>query len=255
MASSGGLSICALYSVLIRLISGFETPLAHDRKLLRWCKIRKAKKPKKEPTKELLYLGERIETARKDSGLTQQELAVQCHRGHRHIQNIKAGLANPSFDVLSDIIHRRVISADTLFFPDMTKQEEESRHLLNKLAACTEDERQIILKTLDCMAEQFLRRRYRSPEEKSEWASRSKNLLFLLVSVCIIIGKKQISGKIQARFEQDYRAVSTKVESKYHGNQCPNTHFPLFVSLPHIRWNKFIADTPGILDVILSCIG
>jgi hypothetical protein len=50
----------------------------------------------------------------------------------------------------------------------MTKQEEESRHLLNKLAACTEDERQIILKTLDCMAEQFLRRRYRSPEEKSE---------------------------------------------------------------------------------------
>lgn len=168
MASSGGLSICALYSVLIRLISGFETPLAHDRKLLRCCKIRKAKKPKKEPTKELLYLGERIETARKDSGLTQQELAVQCHRGHRHIQNIKAGLANPSFDVLSDIIHRRVISADTLFFPDMTKQEEESRHLLNKLAACTEDERQIILKTLDCMAEQFLRRRYRSPEEKSE---------------------------------------------------------------------------------------
>ena len=83
--------------------------------------MRKAKKPKKEPSKELLYLGERIETARKGSGLTQQELADQCHRGHRHIQNIEAGLANPSFEVLSDIIHRLGISADTLFFPNITK--------------------------------------------------------------------------------------------------------------------------------------
>ena len=130
--------------------------------------MRKAKKPKKEPSKELLYLGERIETARKGSGLTQQELADQCHRGHRHIQNIEAGLANPSFEVLSDIIHRLGISADTLFFPDITEQEEEARHLFNKLAACAEDERQIILKTLDCMVEQFLRRRYGSPEETTD---------------------------------------------------------------------------------------
>lgn len=126
------------------------------------------KKTNKEPSKELLYLGGRIETARKDSGLTQQELAEQCHRGYRHLQNIEAGLANPSFEVLSDIIHRLGISADTLFFPDITEQEEETRHLLNKLAACTEDERKIILKTLDCMVEQFLRRRYGSPEETTD---------------------------------------------------------------------------------------
>ncbi len=130
--------------------------------------MRKAKNPTKKTSKELLYLGERIATARTDSGLTQQELADQCHRGHRHIQNIEAGLANPSFEVLSDIIHRLGISADTLFFPDIAKQEEETRHLLNKLAACAEDERQIILKTLDCMVEQFLRRRYGRPEKKSE---------------------------------------------------------------------------------------
>lgn len=130
--------------------------------------MRKSQKPKKEPSKELLYLGERIEAARTGSGLTQQELADQCHRGLRHIQNIESGRANPSFEVLADIIHRLGISADELFFPDITKQEEETRHLLNKLAACTEDERQIILKTLDCMAEQFLRRHYGMPEEKSE---------------------------------------------------------------------------------------
>ena len=127
--------------------------------------MRKSQKQKKNPSEELLYLGERISNARIDIGLTQQELADQCHRGLRHIQNIESGLANPSFEVLSDIIHRLGISADVLFFPDIVKQEKEERHFLNKLAACTEDERQIILKTLECMVEQFLRRRYGSPEE------------------------------------------------------------------------------------------
>ena len=128
--------------------------------------MRKSQKPKKMPSKELLYLGECIAAARMSSGLKQQELAEQCHRGLRHIQNIESGLANPSYEVLSDIIHRLGISADTLFFPDIKKQEEEMRHLLNKFAACTEDEQQILLKTLDCMAEQFLMRRYGPSKEK-----------------------------------------------------------------------------------------
>lgn len=129
--------------------------------------MRKTKKPQKEPSKELLHLGAHIETARKDSGLTQQELADQCHHGYRHIQNIEAGLATHPFEVLSDIIHRLGISADTLFFPNITKQEE-ARHLLSKLAVCAEDEQQIILKTLDCMVEQFLRRHYGVSGEKAE---------------------------------------------------------------------------------------
>ena len=78
--------------------------------------MRKAQKPKKEPSKELKYLGGCIGAARANSGLTQQELADQCHRGLRHIQNIESGLANPSYEVLSDIIHRLGISADAVFF-------------------------------------------------------------------------------------------------------------------------------------------
>ena len=130
--------------------------------------MRKAQKPKKEPSKELQYLGDRIGAARTNSGLTQQQLADQCHRGLRHIQNIESGLANPSYEVLSDIIHRLGISADVLFFPDIEKQEKEVRHLLNKFAACTEDERQILLNTLDCLAEQFLKRRYGPSAETME---------------------------------------------------------------------------------------
>ena len=128
--------------------------------------MRESRKPKKEPSKQLQYLGKCISKARKGSGLTQQELADQCHRGLRHIQNIEAGIANPSYEVLYDLVHRLGTSADILFFPTLEQSEEEVRHLLSKITACTEDERQIILKTLDCLAEQFLNRRSKQPREK-----------------------------------------------------------------------------------------
>lgn len=127
--------------------------------------MRKRDKKKKAPSKQLQYLGERICEARNHSGLTQQELAEQCNRGIRHIQNIEGGLANPSYEVLSDLVHRLGISANILFFPDMPQAEEDVQHLLCKFAACTEDERQIILNTLDCLAEQFLRHHKMPAEE------------------------------------------------------------------------------------------
>lgn len=127
--------------------------------------MRKQGKKKKAPSKELQYIGERISEARNKSGLTQQELAVQCHRGLRHIQNIEGGVVNPSYEVLSDLVHRLGMSANILFFSNMDQVEEEVQHLLCKFAACTADERQIILNTLDCLAEQFLSRRYVPPAE------------------------------------------------------------------------------------------
>ncbi len=80
-------------------------------------------------------------------------------------QNIEGGLANPSYEVLSDLIHRLGMSANILFFSNMEQVEQEVQHLLCKFAACTEDERQIILNTLDCLAGQFLSRRYTATEE------------------------------------------------------------------------------------------
>jgi len=117
------------------------------------------KKPKK-PSKELQYLGNRIRTERHNCRLTQQELADQTEKGLRHIQNIEKGLINPSYEVLSAIIHRLGMSADILFYPDISKQDAEIKHLLNKFAACTEEERQFLLKTVDYMVEQFIRYRH-----------------------------------------------------------------------------------------------
>jgi len=116
-------------------------------------------KKQKAPSKELQYIGDRIRDARNDSNLTQQELADATGRGIRHLQGIERGLVNPSYEVLSSIICRLAMSADALFYPDLTKQEEDESHLLCKFAACTEEERRFILSTVDFMVEQFIRRR------------------------------------------------------------------------------------------------
>lgn len=110
------------------------------------------------PENTLKHLGNCIRTARNECGLTQQELADQTGRGLRHIQNIEKGKINPSYEVLFVLIKRLGISADILFDTDIAKPDEEVKHFLGKFMACTEDERKIILKTLDCMAEQFINR-------------------------------------------------------------------------------------------------
>lgn len=123
---------------------------------------------KKVPSKRLQYLGERIRSERNNSHLTQQMMADQTGVGLRHYQNIEKGLINPSYEVLSAIIHRLAMSADVLFYPGISQQEEEARHLLSKFAACTEGERRFLLNTVDCMVEQFLyHRQGESSEEKS----------------------------------------------------------------------------------------
>lgn len=127
------------------------------------------KKNKKVSDPKLQYLGDRIKAARNDNHLTQQTLADQAGIGLRHYQNIENGLINPSYKVLSAIVHRLAMSADILFYPDISQEIEEVRHLLSKFAACTEEERQFLLKTVDCMAEQFISHRHEeTSEEKPE---------------------------------------------------------------------------------------
>lgn len=127
------------------------------------------KENKKIPDPKLQYLGDRIKAVRTDNHLTQQALADQAGIGLRHYQNIESGVINPSYKVLSAIIYRLAMSADSLFYPDTDRLEREQSHLLSKFAACTEEERRFLLNTVDCMVEQFVSRRQGKPaEEKPE---------------------------------------------------------------------------------------
>lgn len=46
----------------------------------------------------LKELGRRIQKARKEKGLTQQELADQSHFSLKHVQSCERGVKNPSFE-------------------------------------------------------------------------------------------------------------------------------------------------------------
>ena len=48
----------------------------------------------------LKELGRRIQKARKEKGLTQQELADQSNFSLKHVQSCERGVKNPSFEVL-----------------------------------------------------------------------------------------------------------------------------------------------------------
>ena len=111
-----------------------------------------------------LHMGNRIKEAREECGLTQQELAEQTGRGLRHLQDIEKGRKNPSFDGLASYIGRLGVAPNELFYSDVPAAEKEVQHFMGKFLACTEDERKILLKTLDCLAEQFISRRYKTSE-------------------------------------------------------------------------------------------
>lgn len=102
------------------------------------------------------HLGDCVRDGRKEQDMTQQQLADQVGHGLRHIQRIEKGEVNPSFEVLYSLIHYLGLSAEFIFYPDMEKDEKEIHHLQAKLAACTEQEQQFLIKTLDYMASQFL---------------------------------------------------------------------------------------------------
>ena len=127
--------------------------------------------PKKKKIRDpkLQYLGELIKSARNKNHLTQQTLADQAGIGIRHYQNIENGLINPSYKVLSAIVHRLAMPTDILFYSDISQQEEENKELLSKFAVCTGDERQFLLNTVNCMVEQFISHRHEGcPEVKPE---------------------------------------------------------------------------------------
>ena len=127
--------------------------------------------PKKKKIRDpkLQDWGELIKAARNKNHLTQQTLADQAGIGIRHYQNIENGLINPSYKVLSAIVHRLAMPTDILFYSDISQQEEENKELLSKFAVCTGDERQFLLNTVNCMVEQFISHRHEGcPEVKPE---------------------------------------------------------------------------------------
>ena len=70
------------------------------------------------PMELIKELGRRIQKARKEKGLTQQELADLSHVSLKHVQGCERGVKNPSFEVLRAFLQ----SLEFIFgFPDESR--------------------------------------------------------------------------------------------------------------------------------------
>lgn len=107
------------------------------------------------PEDMLQYLGAFIRKSRKDCELTQDELAEQSGVSARHIAKIEKGQINPSYEVLAALKKRLGFSGETLFHPEL-EQDDEINQFIGKYLACSERDRKILIKTLNCLANELL---------------------------------------------------------------------------------------------------
>ncbi|MCD8013156.1 MAG: helix-turn-helix domain-containing protein [Lachnospiraceae bacterium] len=97
-----------------------------------------------------------IRAARYECRLSQEQLANQTRVAQKTIQKIEKGSENPSYEILDLLIKRLGISANSIFYFDVSENDVDVQHLIGKLQACTPENRKIILDTLDFLVEQLL---------------------------------------------------------------------------------------------------
>lgn len=110
------------------------------------------------PNNLLKHLGDCIRKARTGCGLTQEELSEQSGISVRHIANIEKGRMNPSYEIMKLLMNRLGVSAETLFYPDIPKQDAELNEFIGKYRACSKEDRKILLRTLNCLSDELLSR-------------------------------------------------------------------------------------------------
>lgn len=107
------------------------------------------------PELDLVLLGSRIREARKECGLTQQELADQTGLAVKTVQDIEKGRTNPSYETLARLMERLGMSPDAAFHLKASAPTEEMKGLLENFQSCDPKGQEILLKTLHFLAEQL----------------------------------------------------------------------------------------------------
>ena len=79
-----------------------------------------------------------IEHARNDKGLTREDLAERIRKSERYVVAIERGERTPSLKTCYQIVRCLGISADKLFYPEATLDENSATREITRMAAiCT----------------------------------------------------------------------------------------------------------------------
>lgn len=104
------------------------------------------------PLKEL---GQKLKSARKKKGLTQQQLADISHVSLKHIQNCERGEKNPSFEILRALVQVLDISLDSLIAPNTLDDEQAANEMRQIYLSCPPVARKTLLNSTRALANEL----------------------------------------------------------------------------------------------------
>ncbi len=97
------------------------------------------------PNADAIALGKQIKAVRKAMKMTQEQLALKSNVSVKYIANIENGKQNPSFDILSSILHVLPLSLDSVINPNLSEAERECRELESIYFSCPPEMQKTLL--------------------------------------------------------------------------------------------------------------
>lgn len=98
-------------------------------------------------------LGHLLKSARKDKGLTREQLAEIINITPRYLMSIENENKKPSYDVLYRLIRELSIPADKIFYPESSQTHTSVDQLVRLLLLCNERDLKIITSTTKAILE------------------------------------------------------------------------------------------------------
>jgi transcriptional regulator with XRE-family HTH domain len=96
-------------------------------------------------------LGSILKSARKDRGLTREQLAEIINITPRYLMSIENESKKPSYDILFKLIRELGITSDNIFYPECQKTNTKIEQLIRLLYLCNERELNIVTATVNAL--------------------------------------------------------------------------------------------------------
>ena len=103
----------------------------------------------------LKELGRRIQKARKEKGLTQQELADQSNFSLKHVQSCERGVKNPAFEVRRAFCKVLYLALDSLRTLDLPDDEQAANDMRQLYLSCPPAARKVLLNSTRALADEL----------------------------------------------------------------------------------------------------
>ena len=104
------------------------------------------------PNADAIALGMQIKAVRKAMKMTQEQLALKSNVSVKYIANIENGKQNPSFDILSAILHVLPLSLDAIVNPHLSEEERACKELDAIYLSCPPEMRKTLLDSTRSLA-------------------------------------------------------------------------------------------------------